>query len=344
MPVYAKDIAKALGISTSTVSMALNGKGGISAGTTKQVLEKAREMGYHRMERTPFTGKNLQYVIYKKHGFVVGDTPFFSALLEGVEMQATHDGYGLQINYFYESQDIERQLQSLIGANTVGLVLLATEMTEEDVAPFLNIGKPIVVLDCACNSLAVNCIAINNVQTAYTGTKYLLQAGHRQIGYLASSVPINNFREREAGFRRAIEEFAPQDQGKNLILRIRPTIEEAYTDIIAHLKHLDHLPTAFFADNDIIATSGMRALKEYGYRLPEDISIVGIDDIPTCEVVQPRLTTMRVDKRQMGKLAIKRLIELLNDDEQEDSAVLRIELSSRLIERESTRILPTQNS
>ena len=115
-----------------------------------------------------------------------------------------------------------------------------------------------------------------------------------------------------------------------------PTVDGAYSEMKEILNHAPEMPTAFFADNDIIALSAMRALKEKGYKIPEDISIIGIDDIPMCELTDPPLTTMHVPKHQMGVQAVKRLLEKINHNSRE---VLTIEIFTFLVERQSIRNL-----
>ena len=111
-------------------------------------------------------------------------------------------------------------------------------------------------------------------------------------------------------------------------------MDGAYSEMKEILSHDPVMPTAFFADNDIIALSAMRALKEKGYRIPEDISIIGIDDMPMCELMDPPLTTMHVPKHQMGVQAVKRLLEKINSNSRE---ILTIEIRTSLVERQSIR-------
>ena len=111
-------------------------------------------------------------------------------------------------------------------------------------------------------------------------------------------------------------------------------MDGAYNEMRQILSHDPQMPTAFFADNDIIALSAMRALKEKGYKIPEDISVIGIDDIPMCELMDPPLTTMHVPKHQMGVQAVKRLLEKINSSSRE---ILTIEIRTTLVERHSIR-------
>ncbi|HEY5583191.1 MAG TPA: substrate-binding domain-containing protein [Ruminiclostridium sp.] len=116
-------------------------------------------------------------------------------------------------------------------------------------------------------------------------------------------------------------------------IELEYTMEGSYRDMKKHLEQKDIvLPTAFFADNDIIAFGAMRALKEKGIKIPQDISIIGFDDMPFCEITSPRLTTVRVFKQEMGSIAVKRLVDII---EKKDSTIQKIEISTELIIRDS---------
>ena len=167
------------------------------------------------------------------------------------------------------------------------------------------------------------------VARRFNATSYLVNHGHQQIGYLRSKIRIKNFLEREDGFCKGLSTQKRSDY----IFDVEPTSEGAYHDMKALLEKSPKLPTAFFADNDIIAISCMKALKEKGFRLPEDISVIGFDDImPLCEIIEPKLTTMRVPKQRLGMLAVDRLIANINNEAKE---IIKLEVSTELVERDS---------
>lgn len=331
--IKSKDLAQLLGISPSTVSMVLNNKPGISDSTRKLVLDKMIELG----SLPPGSGYKPQaidfiyFVIFKKHGKVVGDTPFFSQLIEGIEQSCKSHGYNLQIAYFNEGSNLSATLPLIHSKECKGLLLLATEMGLADASAFTSLGCPTVLLDSAFNEIALDTIVINNKQAAGCATKYLIEYGHTNIGYLHSACHINNFSERKDGYHRELRRNGLAIPAEHEY-KLTPTVDGAYSDMKEILSHDPQMPTAFFADNDIIALSAMRALKEKGYRIPEDISIIGIDDMPMCSLMDPPLTTMHVPKHQMGVQAVKRLLEKINRDSRE---ILTIEIRTTLTQRES---------
>ncbi len=333
--IKAKDLAQILGISPSTVSMVLNNRPGISEATRKLVFDKMNELSSTPSVYTgrPLANDFIYFVIFKKHGKVVGDTPFFSQLIEGIEHSAKSCGFNLQIAYFNEGCDASLSLPLVHTKECRGILLLATEMNVSDAAVFTSLGCPVVLLDNNFYDIALDCVVINNRQAAGCAVRYLISSGHSQIGYLHSAIHINNFSERKEGYHRELKrnklEILPQHEYK-----LTPTIDGAYNDMKEILSTHPELPTAFFADNDIIALSCIRAFREQGIRVPDDISVVGIDDIPMCELMEPPLTTMHVPKHQMGVLAVKRLMEKLEGSSRE---ILTTEIRTSLMRRGSVK-------
>lgn len=336
----AKALAKALNLSASTVSMVLNNRPGISEQTRQLVLKEAEKMGLNiPSRRTPAGNPTyIYFIIYKKHGKVVSDTPFFSQLIEGIESETKKYGFRLQVTYFYGNADAEDQLSTIKASGSSGLLILATEMNSGNMDMFASLNLPTVVLDAYFERRHHDTIVINNVQGAYNAISYLVNHGHQQIGYLRSKIRIKNFLEREDGFCKTLG----MHQQSDYIFDVEPTSEGAYHDMKALLEKSPKLPTAFFADNDIIAISCIKALKEKGIRVPEDISVIGFDDImPLCEIIEPRLTTMRVPKQRLGMLAVERLITNINNETKE---IIKLEVSTELVERDSVLSIEANNS
>ena len=194
MRITAKQLAEKAGVSQATVSLVLRGKPGVSDSVRIQILQLAREMGLEPQFRAAPTpnGKTIQLVIYKRHGQVMADTPFFEQLTQGVADEAASLGYHLSISYFYGNQPAKEQIHSIQSLNSAGLILLATEMHSEDVAPFFDLSVPLVVLDNSFPALKYDAIAIDNALGAWKAVHYLIDCGHTRIGYLHSSVEIHN--------------------------------------------------------------------------------------------------------------------------------------------------------
>jgi LacI family transcriptional regulator len=335
MKFKAKDIAKKLSISPSAVSIVLNNKPGVSEETRKKVLKTIEQMGYNTtlLTKSAFNHKyNMRFIIYKKHGYVVSDTPFFSALMEGIDREARSRGYNLILTYIDENKDDLTKIINIIKeTHPDGIMLLATEMTSENLKPFQELNIPLLLLDSYFENESLDTVIINNIEGAYKATCYLAESGHIDIGYLHSSVWINNFDQRMVGFKKAIKNKGLRLR-ENFIFPLESTIEGSYRDMLKILNQKSELPTAMFADNDIIAFGAIKAMKEVGLRIPQDISIVGFDDMPFCELIDPPLTTIMVYKQRMGMIALKRLVERIEESPPE---TIRIEVNTTLIERNS---------
>lgn len=336
MSISAKELAQKLNISAATVSMVLNRKPGISEKTRNIVIEAAKVYGYDFSKKWDLSEEkgNIQYVIYKKHGTVVGDTPFFSQVTEGIEQACKAEGYELQINYFYENQDINAQIQALSEKNCQGILLLGTEMDVDYFPPFSKLKVPTVILDTYFEELNCDSVLINNVQGAYRATNYLIEKGMTEVGYLRSSYPIGNFAERADGYYKALRHHH-LPTSHPFVHDLTPSMEGAYLDMIHILQEKPAMAQAYFADNDLIAAGAMRALKEFGFRIPEDISIIGFDDMPICDFLDPPLTTMEVPKKRLGELAMKQLVQKIS---KEPKLTVKIEVSVKLHERKSVRL------
>lgn len=335
MSVTAKELAKKLNLSEAAISMALNQKPGVSTATRQRVINAAKELGYDFTKRKESAGEpptekgTLSFIIYKKHGAVVADTPFFSQLTEGIQQGCRQSRYSLNISYFYEDEDINRQLQKLSYCN--GIILLATEMRYEDFKPFDSLRIPLVVLDTYFEGLTYDCILINNFQGAYQATSYIIKRTKTQPGYFRSSYPIGNFNERADGFYKAIRDNG-MSASKSQVLSLSPSAEGAYEDMLA-LLHSGETPVrCYFADNDAIAAGAVKALREYGYRIPEDVSVIGFDNVPLCTYIEPPLTTVNVPKQYMGQMAVNRLIQELHAKEH---FPVKIEIGTSIIKRNS---------
>ena len=313
MAVTAKQIASEMGLSEAAVSMALNNKPGVSSETRRAVLDCAKRIGYDFSRKAVAnTGHKgtFCFVVYKKSGAVVGDTPFFSDLTDGISITCKKDHYDLVIRYLYEDEDLESQLYTLSTSKFAGIILLATEMDAASMAPFMKFKTPIVLLDSYFETLDYNCVLINNIQGAFLATSYLISKRKKQPGYLRSAYPISNFDERADGFYKAIRANG-MSTSKSVVHRLTPSQDGAYEDMKALLQNGEELADCYFADNDHIAIGAITAIKEAGYRIPEDVAVVGFDDIPLCEYLDPPLTTVHVPKQIMGEAAVKRLISMV---------------------------------
>ena len=328
MKVNIKMLSEITGFSQATISNALNNKKGVNKKTAELIFTAARESGY--LGETRIT--NIKLVIYKNSGIVVSDTPFFSSLIDGVETASRAAGYQTTICHLdRQNSNYELLRDQLLNDANCAILLLATEMTEEDILAFESSLAPIVVLDGWFEKSNFDSVLISNTDSVYTAVNFLIEKGHKKIGYLKGSIRIKNFLYREIGYKRAHEE-AGISVNSDFAFSLTPTMDGAYADMLKILKSNVQLPTAFFADNDIIALGAMRALQEYGYTIPKDIAIIGFDDLPFSSISYPSLSTIKVYKQEMGETAVRRIIEIMKS---ESDVKTKIQVCPVFIARES---------
>ena len=350
MAVTARDVAREAGVSPATVSLVFRNKPGVGAATRQSVMEVAQRLGYVYTSTPNPQSKTstLQLVIYKGAGHVVGDTPFFEAVARGISTEAYNQGYHHVVTtYFYESQDASEQIKALASTKCAGIILLATEIRATDIAQFERLGVPIVLLDSWFPSKSLDSVIIDNQRAAWKATQHLVKNGHRRIGYLQANSGIRNFLERHDGYAQAMRGLVDRTfDPTSLVIRVGTTEQEAYEDMVRWIaargnpnveRDRELMPTAFVADNDFVAAGCMRALIQSGWDVPGDISIVGFDDLPICEQLEPALTTMSVPKERMGAIAARRLAEKIREGFPE---TIRVAVVPKMVSRESVRTLP----
>lgn len=307
MKVSIRDLSKMTGFSPATVSNALNHKKGVNKETAEEIFRVARETGYLNANAVT----KIRLLIFKKNGLIIDDTPFFQSLIEGFEEECHRLGYEMVISRADQREpDYLNQVQEILREQGAAVVVLATEMMDGDLEPFRNPPCPLVILDHWSESMELNAVLINNADAARMITEHVLDYGHTEVGYLRGSFRIKGFRSRFVGFQTALKKRRLPYR-EEYTVTLGTSMNDAYQDMLQYLKKNPKLPTAFFADNDMIALGAMKALQERGYRIPEDVSIVGFDDLSFSAISSPALTTLRVPNKEMGKIAVRRLVELV---------------------------------
>ncbi|MBP1757342.1 MAG: LacI family transcriptional regulator [Firmicutes bacterium] len=332
-----KQLSAMTGFSPATVSNALNKKKTVNEETASKILQAAREIGYTSEARI----NHIRLVVCRKHGKIVADTPFFASLISGVENECRALGFATVISHLDQADsDYASQLQQILDDGTTANLVLATEFTEEDARPFLQAASPIVLLDCWFEAMDFDTVSIDNTDSVANATTYLINKGHTRIGYLKGSTRIRSFIHRDYGYRRAMNRHGLPIESRYTI-ELTPSMDGSYKDMKEFLVTTPDLPTAFIADNDNIALGACKALQDSGYRIPEDISVIGFDDIPFCEIASPPLTTVRVFKQEMGAYAVRSLVNIIRSG---NKIKAKTQICTEFIERQSVRNISEANA
>ena len=326
-----RQISQITGFSPATVSNALNRKKGVNPDTSEKIFKAAETLGYQQEKAIT----KIKFVTYRKNGLIIDDSQIFPAMIEGVERQAKELGYETTFSHLnYEDESFEIRLKEVLEDTNCFMILLGTEMMEEDYVPFYDYKGYLIILDGWCDAVTFDGILINNTDAVCRAVEYLLEKGHREIGYLRGDYRIKAFRYREYGYHRALGRHGIKARQEYRVT-VGTKLESAYEEMKKYLENTDRLPTAFFADNDVIAIGAMRAMKEKGIRIPEDISIVGFDDISFGAVSTPGLTTIRVFKQEMGEVAVRRALDHIRYTGK--NVEMKIQVCTEFIERGSVR-------
>ena len=308
-----RDIAEATGVSPATVSLVLNGKGEISGVTRARVLEAVARLNYvpriNKLSAEPTD--TLRFLKIAKHGHTVNrdHSVFISDYIDGMSAEATRRNYTLEVVSF-EGQPISSVAESLAGAPIAGVIALGTELSEADIRLIQGLGYPTVFIDTFYDILDANFVDMNNEDAVYKVLSRFQAQGFRRIGFVASHVETTNFGlRRDAFFKNMSRLGLPVHE--DAILSVESTFEGAYSDTRAYLANGLDLAECYFCTNDIIAYGFIRALREHGVAIPDDVSIIGFDNLPQSATMEPGLTTIEVSKRKIGYLAVTVLDDLI---------------------------------
>lgn len=308
----AKDIASLLGVSPSTVSLVINNKPGVGDAMRTKIIRKIKELGCeYLLKDSPVNNKNIGFVVYKRYGNIINEMPFFSYILENINNRIKEYGYTLLFVHINKEMSVKEQKKELLSANCEGHIVFATEMLSDDLDAFYESKLPFVILDNFFLDRDADCVSVNNKQGIYKAVKYLVDKGHTSIGYIRSKIFINSFKERFNAYLECLNSFGLEKKD-DYIATIQYSKQGSYEDMKKYIESTKNFPTAFVADNDLLAFEAIKAFKEKGYSIPEDFSIVGFDDRPLCSMSDPEITTLAIPKDTFGSSAVDILINKLN--------------------------------
>lgn len=340
MAYTAKQIAKIIGVSQATLSLVINNKPGISDRTREMVIQELRDRGFEYLLTEPLeTGSsaiksnNIGFVVYRMGKKLLEYDSFFPLIMDGIERSAKENGYSISF-ITIDKDEIQEGIRRICDAKCCGIVIFATEMKEEDLKPFIESKLPFVLLDNHFNNYNINTVEVGNEQGTYRAVRYLYECGHRKIGYLRSDVDINSFLDRRKYALQAMHEMGIKDPERYFFETGYPT-ELAYEGMKKVLQEKRELPTAFLVDNDLVAVGAMKACKEAGLRVPEDISFIGFDDRPICFLSEPQLTTVAIPRDDFGAEAVRLLLRGINGD----PIHIRCSICGKLVLRASVAVL-----
>lgn len=327
-----KDVALRAGVSVATVSYVINGGPRPVADETREVVLRAiRELDYTPLE----AARSLRYQRTRTIGLLLADTanPFYATLAKSIEESVFAHGWSVLLcNSGYDASRTAAYVEVLISKQVDGVLYVPGTTDSAAVTRLVKRGIPMVVIDRAVPGEEVDCVVADNLGGTKAAMNYLLSLGHRHIGMIVRYSSLSNA-ERIQGYEAVLAQ-AGIEMSPALFVEGGFGFEEGRR-AMRQLLGLDPAPTAVLAFPDVLAIGAIRAVLDAGLHLPEDISIIGFDDIPVASHTYPALTTVAMPTWEMGKRAAEMLLNRIFTTE-EIRPPERIVLPTRLIIREST--------
>jgi LacI family transcriptional regulator len=323
------DVAEKAGVSYQTVSRVINNRPDVSPATRRRVQNVILEMGYRpsRVARSLATARTATI------GLMVPDiaNPFFSDVARGVEQSAYDKGYSVLL--CNTNEDLHREvevLQMLDDKQVDGVIVCGLRQESAPLRDAMARFSAAVLVNRRLKIGPLPTVLIDDVRGGYLATRHLLRSGHRVIGYVAGPPTSYSGRRRAEGYRQAFAELGLLPQS-GWTCHCLPIVEDG-TVAVQQLIHQQPDITGLFCYNDLVAVGALRACAALGLRVPDDMAIVGYDDIQLAALMTPALTTCHIPRNDIGRLALDLLLRQINGS-QENTTVIDIE--PQLIIRES---------
>lgn len=321
-------ISDITGYSKATVSNALNKRRGVKRETSERIFEVAKELGYINQ----FECNKIRFVVYRLPGSDFAESPVLPMAMKGAERVCAKAGFEVAVNYLdMSANSYQQDLDALLNDRTHGIVIMGSEVEESEIVKFKESGLPLVLIDYWSDDSSLECIITNAKDSLRQIVEYLVKMGHTKIGYIRSRLRSFPLRDREEALRFYLDQAGCPllDQ---YVCDVGVSSHEAYKSMKTWLEKNPELPTAFFADNDFMAMGAIRAMKDVDIKLPEEVSIIGFDDVSLGELITPRLTTIHVEMEWLGELAAQKIISIVQNPSRPKSKEV---VSTYFVERES---------
>lgn len=317
MGINLREIAEQVGVSTASVSLVLNGKAGVSASLRERLSHILTQEGYsvkpfHSEQTAGGTSagpkRKIQLIKYKRNGyFVERNGDYISKVLDGAENAAREHGYSISI--VNADQDNLGQIIEQVNGDPdlAGVLFLGPEFYAAESAKLETVRCPIVIMDARMKDKSFDSVSIDEEMGVGSAIRHLHELGHRRILYLSSAIKGAECMARDRAFDMTVSQLQ-LTRSDISYLEALPDADDSYRVMMQKLeKPLQ--ATAVFASNDMMAIGVLRALNEKNLRVPEDVSLVGVDDLSISSALTPPLTTVAIGKYEIGYLSVTRLIE-----------------------------------
>ncbi len=335
-----KDVASHANASMSTVSMVVNRKGYVSDEKRKDILSSIRELNYvpSASARNLASNRtnNIGFILRESH-FTLSE-PFYTRIFLGTEFEAKNHNYYVLLSTVTDNYEKEIDTPRLLKERNVDGIIIAGKVDDGLLQEVEDSGIPFVLVDYQYKSYP--CITVDNINAGIKAVRYLIEKRHTEIAFVGADIKHPSISGRLEGYQLAMLKAGYKDVNDFVFIAEddSPTLQTGFR--IAE-KVFDSLkkPTAVFCANDALALGLMECAKHRGINIPEDLAVIGFDDVEGAKFSSPKLTTVRVFKEQIGELALSHLAELLEDIPNKDSKFERsnhmLTVPTELVIRES---------
>lgn len=312
-------VAEKAGVSVNTASRAINNKPDINIETKKLVLKIAKELGYIRNAAAVSLRTNKTGTI----GVVIEDNrnPFYAEVLNGMEEAAREKNYHIILtNTQRDYKKEEEAINLLLNKRVDGLLIDPVQDRDDDIKKLIEANIPFVIVGRDFENIELDAVYNDEVKGGFLATEYLIKEGHKRIVLIDGFLYKSPAKGRLEGYKKAMKKYGiSMDDALVSVGDI--DVKDGYERTRQMLeKDLDF--TAIFAYNDMMAFGAMQAIKEKGLRIPEDIGLVGYDDIPFCSLMDPALTTIRLKKQELGIESVKLLLSCINGNRKKPKKIM----------------------
>lgn len=304
-----KDIARLAGVAPSVVSRAINNKYGVKDSTRQRILKIARELDYYPNA----AARSLVTRRTETIGVMMADIsePYFSKAIQGMEFVASQAGYTLLFSNSHENVERGRVLQKMIQADRVdGLIIMGSNIAEKSfIVKLAARNIPFVLIERNVSDPEVNCVWLDNVKGAQMATRLLIERGHRKIAHIAGNLRFQVALDRIEGYRKALSEAGIEPREEWVVAG--DFVTDSGYKAMEEILQLD--VSAVFAANDAMAYGALHAIADAGLRVPDDIAVIGFDDLEFSGLTNPPLTTVHQPRYEMGRRSMEILVSILRD-------------------------------
>ncbi|MFA5447727.1 MAG: LacI family DNA-binding transcriptional regulator [Sphaerochaeta sp.] len=325
------DIAKRANVSVSTVSRVLNNKPDVNKETEQKVRQIIKELN--------FSPNSAARSLVLKHsntiGYIASDitNPSFPETARGVVVKAREHGYSVMFFDANKDSAVEKEAIQLLRTKQVdGIILSFNEANREELEKLKKEQYPVVQIYRKSSRSAISTIAIDNVDSGLIATRYLIEAGHKNIAHITTGGGTQSGYERMMGYQQALEEAAIEILPE--YIQVGSNSIEGGKECMQRLLALENRPTAVFASHDMQAVGAYEVIFEAGLSIPDDISVIGHDNIEFSQYLRPKLTTIDTFKYRLGEASVDLLIEEMEAPSPQNKEII---FSNTLVERDSVK-------